>query len=455
MIYFNISIGKLKIFKNFENFLDFIILKLKIIYYNKLNNWRGVDTIGLFSSLFKKKNKKIPDSKSISYLQVDNSSTYLKKNLDVYSNHTVRKVVNKIAELVASTPIRYYSTDTSGKVIDNKKSDIIWCLQHQATYALTSFKFLKQMVGRAILYNNSFAWIHRDSYTGELIELIPILAKQYSLITPKENPGYLYFKFTLKDGVVKILPIEEIIHFTGDFLENEYFGDDTAPAVEVVSINDDLWSNLVKWTQANSSIKGFLKTDTILNEDDKKEAQDEFKNLLNDNASAYMTLDGKFDYVPINDKTSPMDINYIEKIESTIRDFFSISLPIVQGVATPQQMEAFHQLVLHPLFTMIEQEFESKLLTKKQIIGFNHQIKFVCNTFEHMTASEATSAYTLLTNTGAISRNELREGFGFERIEGLDTLMYSKNFAEVGKTDETTNIDNDEGGQDNATGEGN
>ena len=410
--------------------------------------------IGLFSNLFKKKEKQ-KNNKNINLIQVDNSSTYIKKNLDVYGNHSVRKVINKIAELVASTPIKYYSKDANGKIIDNKKSDIIWVLQHQATNILTSFKFMKQMVGRAILYNNSFAWINRDSKTGEVKELVPILAKQYSLITPKEYPEYFYFKFTLKDGLVKILPIEEVLHFTGDFIENEYFGDDTAPAVEVVSINDDLWSNLVKWTQANSSIKGFLKTDTILNEEDKKEAQEEFRNLLRDSTSAYMTLDGKFDYIAINDKTSPMDINYIEKIESTIRDFYSISLPVIQGIATPQQMEAFHQLVLNPLFTMIEQELESKLLTQKEIIGFEHKIKFICNSFEHMTASEATAAYTLLTNTGAISRNELREGFGFERLEGLDTLMYSKNFAEVGKTDETSDNKNKEGEEDNATNKGN
>ena len=389
----------------------------------------------------------------MNYIQVDNSSTYMKKNLDIYDNHTVRKVINKIAELVASTPIRYYSDDVNGKTIDNKKSDIIWCLQHRATYGMTSFKFLKQMVGRALLFNNSFAWIHRDISSGKILELVPILARNYSLVSPKEAPQYLYIKFTLKDGTVRILPIEEVLHFVNDFIDGEYFGDDTAPAVEVVSINDDLWSNLVKWTQANSTIKGFLKTDTILNEEDKREAQEEFKNLLKDSSSAYMTLDGKFTYIPINDKTSPMDINYIEKIESTVRDFYSISLPIVQGIATPEQREAFHQLVLLPIFTMIEQELELKLLTDKQILGFNHRIKFICNSFEHMTASEATSAYTLLTNTGSISRNELREGFGFERKDGLDNLMYSKNFAEVGKTNETSNNNDDkkEGEEEDAT----
>ena len=151
-----------------------------------------------------------------------------------------------------------------------------------------------------------------------------------------------------------------------------------------------------------------------------------------------------------------MDVNYIEKIESKIRDFYSISKPVIEGTATPQQMEAFRQTCLNPLFTMMEQELESKLLSRNEILGYQHTIKFVCNSFEHMTASEKVASYTLLTNIGAVSRNEVREGFGFGIIEGLDTLMYSKNFAEVGKTDETSGgNENKEGEDDNAKSKGN
>lgn len=404
---------------------------------------KGVDSIGLLSKIFKfgsKKNE--PKRKDLKV--VSSSSTYTRKLSanELYNNHSVRKTINKIAELVASTPIKYYSKDANGKIVDNNKSEIIWLLQHQANSRLTSFLFLKQMVARVLLFNNSFAWIRADKNTGKLIELVPILSNNYQLIIPEEYPQYLYLKFALDDGTVKILPQEEVLHFTGDFLNNEYFGDSLDAEVEVVSINNDLWNNLVKWTQSNSTIKGFLKTDSILSEEDTKQAQDDFSNLLKSNNSAYMTLDGKFDYIAINDKSSPMDVNYITKIESSIMEFYSINKAIIDGSATPQQIEAFHQLTLHPLFTMIEQELEAKLLTPKEISGFEHSIKFICGSFEHMTASERVSAFTLLTNTGAVSRNELREGFGFARLDGLDSLMYSKNFAEVGKTEETSNNKN-------------
>lgn len=405
---------------------------------------KGDDNIGLLSAIFKSKNKQKEKVKNS--LKVLSSSSVYTRRLnasELYNNHSVRKVINKIAGLVASTPIKYYSNDSEGKTKDNTKETISWLLQHQASSILTSYLFFKQMVARVLLFNNSFAWIKRDVKTNEPVELIPMLTKSYQLVSPEGFPEYLYVKFTLDSGDIKVLPIEDIIHFTGDFLNDEYFGDNIEPEIEVVSINDDLWSNLVKWTQANSTIKGFLKTDTILNDEDRKSAQDEFSDLLQKSGSAYMTLDGKYDYIPINDKTSPMDVNYIEKIESTVKEFYYINKAIIDGSATPQQIESFHQLTLNPIFTMIEQELESKLLSQKQILGFGHKIKFVCSNFAHMTSTERVSAFTLLTNTGAVSRNELREGFGFSRLEGLDSLMYSKNFAEVGKTEETSNDENE------------
>ena len=403
-------------------------------------------TIGLLANIFKKKdkNKQQKNTTKFSRVEIGKASS---QTLDVYDNYTVRKTVNKIADLVASTPIRYSYTDTKGMLVEDTKADFIYLLQHRANDRLTSFKFLKQLVNIMLIKNDSFAWIHRDTYTGTVIELVPIITSAYTLITPEEMPDRLYIDFTLKDGLHKILPYNEVLHFTNDFCKGEFFGDNNVPLISIVSINNDLWNNLVSWTKDNVTIKGFLKTDSILNEDDMKSAKEEFSNLLKDNTSSYMTLDGKFDYVPVNEKSSPMDVNYIKVIESTITRFYSANSAVIEGNATPEQLETFHKICLVPIFTMMQQEFEAKFLTKKQIVGFNHKITFVCNTFEHMTATEKVSAYTLLTNTGVVSGNELRRGFGFDRVEGLDTYMYSKNYAQVGKTDETT----DNNDKDNST----
>lgn len=306
------------------------------------------------------------------------------------------------------------------------------------------------MVARMLLYNDSFAWIHRDSFTDKVIELVPIVTESYKLVTPEGYPELIYIDFTLKDGNRKVLPLDQVLHFVGDFSSNEFFGDNNNPLIEVTNINSDLWHNLVVWTKDNTTVKGFLKTDSILKKDDMESAKKEFSDLLKSNDSAYMTLDGKFDYIPVNDKSSPMDVNYIDKIESSISKFFHISPEVLNGTATTEQMETFHKICLEPIYSMIEAEFEAKFLTQHEVQGYNHRICFVCNNFEHITPSEKTSAFTLLTNVGVITGNELREAYGFERVAELDTIMYSKNFAELGKTDETGNNKNVENNVDNS-----
>lgn len=391
--------------------------------------------IGILANIFKKKDKNIKPKQTSIVTITSNNVVMQSKN--AYDNYLVRKTVNKISDLVASTPIKHYSNDVKGDVVEDTKSDLSWVLSHQANNRLTSFLFFKQMVNLLLINNDAFAWIHRDAL-GNIVELVPIVTNRYTLITPKEFPDRLYVEFNLKGGMLKRLPLEELIHFVGDFCDGEFFGDSNAPLIQVTSINDDLWKNLVSWTKDNITIKGFLKTDTILKKEDMERAKTEFSNLLKENNSAYMTLDGRFEFIPVSEKSSPMDVNYINKIESTILKFYSIHSAVIEGSATPEQFESFHKVCLEPMFTMIEQELESKFLTKKEIQGFGHKIKFVCNNFEHMTPTEKVSAFTLLTNIGVITGNELRQGFGFSRVEGLDTYMYSKNFAQTGKTEETS-----------------
>lgn len=395
--------------------------------------------IGILANIFKKKDKNKQPSSGTNILTIT-SNKVDGKSQNAYDNYLVRKTVNKIADLVASTPIRHYSNDISGNVVEDTQSNLSWVLNHQANDRLTSYLFFKQMINLMLINNDSFAWIHRDSFTGEIIELIPIVTNRYTLITPKEFPDRLYVDFTLKDGLIKRLPLEELIHFVGDFSNGEFFGDSNAPLVQVSSINDDLWANLVTWTKDNITIKGFLKTDAILKKEDMEAAKQNFAELLKSNNSAYMTLDGKFNYIPVNEKSSPMDVNYIDKIESTILKFYSTHSAVIEGTATTEQMQSFHKVCLDPIFRMIEQELESKFLSKKEILGWGHKITFVCNNFEHMTPSEKVSAFTLLTNIGVITGNELRQGFGFARVDGLDTYMYSKNFAQTGMTDETGKV---------------
>ena len=395
--------------------------------------------IGLFEKIFNKNKSKTPKN-NLSLVSFS-SGSYKNELSSVkpYENRLVRRIVNKIADLVASTPLKYYKEDVNHKVIE-EKSGVAYLLNYAPNNQITGFNLKKQLVARALLNNNSYCWIRKNSL-GEIIELVPIIESgSASLLIPKEKPDELYLKIPLQDGNFKVLPYDEIIHFRYDFVESEFFGDSNAPVKEIVSINDSLWDNLVSWARNNSFIRGFLKTTAVLSEEDEESAKTKFAQMMKSgNSSGFEILNGSFEYLPINASSQSLDINGIANIDEKAYDYYGISKKILQSNATPEEWESFHKGTLKPLYQMIEGELNKKLLTEKEIKGFGHRFVFLCDNFDHMSASEKTSSFTMLTNLGVVTVNEVRSAYGFSLVEGElgNSFMYSKNFAKVGETDDT------------------
>lgn len=394
----------------------------------------------VWQTLSKKKKEDSTQSKqSYTTVSTQNNTLLLGEDIDVYRNRLVRRIVNKYGDLIASTPLKYYRRDASGVIIE-EHSKVLYMLNNRPNKMMNGFDLKKQFIARALLYNNSYIWIKKNNL-GEIEEFIPILSNNIRLITPKDYPEYLYLDVILPTGVRRVIPYEEVLHLRGDFVENTFFGDDTKPLAVVVDINDTLWKNLVQWANNNSFLKGFLQTESVLNDEDMLEARNNFKKILQETSSGIEVLDGKFDYKAINGSNVSMDSSSVQKCEEEIFDYFGMNRKILNGTATPQEIESFHKLELQPKFTAIEQELNRKLTTQKENASWDRKFEFKCSSFEHMQPTEKKDAFTLLSNIGGITINEIREGYGLSRVEGGDVLMYSKNFAAVGATKETSKID--------------
>lgn len=383
-----------------------------------------------------KKNKMETTNSQSKILTIENNRSG-RTPINLYDNYQVRKSVNFIGGLIGSTELRQTYKNSKTNLTEEVRDKTMFLLNHKFSKNLTSFKAFKQMVARMLIYQDSFAWLRRNEL-GVVQEIIPLLTTSYQLIVTEQFPDYYFVKFSFKDGTTKVLPYEDLIHFTYDFMEQQLFGDNNKPLIEVAEINSDLWASLITWNKDNTVIKGFLKANTILKKEDMQVIQNDFSTMLKSEQNSYMVMDGKFEYVPVSEKNTPMDVAYITKIENTMNKYFGISEKIMDGTASKEELETFHKMYMKPLYCMIEQELESKLLNDKAMSGYDRKIRFVTSQFDHMTNSEKTSALTLMSNLGAITINEIRSEYGLPRVEAGDVFIYSKNFAEVGQTDETT-----------------
>ena len=358
---------------------------------------------------------------------------------DPITNKTVRSCVSLIASSIASTPLEYTYTDTKG---ETKKwnTGVIRLLQHAPNELMSAFDFWKKIVGIGLIKNDAYAWIVRDS-NGIPVEILPIDSKYEKLVTPKNYPDLLFVQFTMrKDSSIQIISEDDLLHFRFQFTEDEYFGDDNEPLKEVVGIDSDLWKSVVSWSKNSASLKGVLTANGVLKEADIDKANDRFKSsfLNNDNSGGFLVLDDKFSYTAINNSSTGIDNKYTNDIESSIYKFFGVNEKLINSSASPQEIQSFYKLRLKPLFCMIEAELNRKLITLREV-GFNHKFSFVGESLEHLSAQEKNATITLLTNLGCLTRNEIREAYGFAAIPGGDVLVYSKNFEEVSNSQSDTN----------------
>lgn len=401
--------------------------------------------MGVLSNIFKKKTKTDTSAKANQLLTLGSQISYLLgDSVDPYKNLRVRRDVNKIAESIAITPLKFERRNSEGRLEINDDNPIVQLINTRPNDYMSGYDLIKQWVIQYLLTNNGYLWLKRNSYY-EVEEIIPVICNNARLLVPKEAPKNLFIEFTLQDGVQKIVSYENVLHIRKDFGAKDFFGDNPEPLKVIVDINNELWKNMVEYTNNASFSRGFLQTQSILNPKDIEEAQNELAKLFkNNNKGTFPVLDGKYDYKSINSQLPSLDSNIIKKDIDEIDSYFGINEEILQGKADEKILKAYHKLTLEPIFTAIEKEMNSKLLSSKQIIGWENKFKFVCNEFEHMTTSEKKEVFTLLTNIGAVTLNEIRQAFGYDRIEGQegDALMYSKNFAEKGKTEETSNNSN-------------
>lgn len=386
--------------------------------------------------IFKKPKKEKPLSNSATVQFTKSISTPLIKDGVPDANKYVRRCVEIISNAIASTPLDYVYNNVAGETL-TWKTGIASMLSLKPNSSMTAFSFWQKLISQGLITNDSFAWIVRDNL-GNITEFIPITATSYRLVTVKEYPDISFIEFTLKkDGSKKYIAEEDLLHFRFQFSQNEYFGDDNLPLKGLVGIDDDIWNSVVHWSRNSAALRGVLQATGVLKDEDIESANARFKKAFLDteNSGGFLTLDSKFTFTALNGSNSGIDAEYLTIIKKSLCEYFGVNEALMDSSASPEQIQAFFQLRLKPVFTMIEQELNCKLITDRER-SFGHKFNFVGDNLNHLSASDKNATVTMLTNLGCLTRNEIRQIYGWGKIPGGDVLVYSKNFEEVKNTKE-------------------
>ena len=306
---------------------------------------------------------------------------------------------------------------------------------------MTPYQFIYKVVSLLLLNDNAFVYPLYDRETFELKALYPlnpiiVLKALYPLnpiivepIVDKSEAYYL--KFYFESGESFILPKENVIHLRRFYTGNDIFGGSGSKSshealLKTLGINDALLQGVEKAVFSSFQIKGILKLNGLLKEEDRNKAVETFNRALEGSSK------NKSEYVPISLDPKLVDKDTLNFIQSKILDYFGVSLTVFSNSYNENEFNAFYETTIEPLAIQLSETFSLGLLTDNELKN-GTEIIFYSERLQYASWTTKVSAIEKLMSLGLMSINECRGLLGLEPIEGGNKRLQSLNFVDSDK----------------------
>lgn len=378
--------------------------------------------MGIFDRLFNRK-REVTTSQVI-----EETASFSSFSGDAYASDIFREGVDAIArnagKLKGSHIVRYKDTDRKdGDYSLNR------LLQVRPNPYMSAYDFIYKLVTRLYLYNNSFAYIDRDS-RGNVTGLYPITASHVDLLA--DQNGSLYCGFFLKTGRQVTLPYKDIIHLRRFFNEDDILGSDNLaimPGLELAHAQNE---GLVKGIQSGASIRGILKFTQIMAPEKLKKEKEAFiadyLGMAND--GGLVATDQKMEYVPIESKPVILNADQTKAIRDKIFNYLGVIESIVNSSYTEDQFAAFYESTIEPIATALSQEMTAKVFTDREQ-AFGNEIIFESGRLQFTSNATKVSLIAQLVPMGLLTINQALDILNLPAVADGDQRLQALNMIEA------------------------
>ena len=367
---------------------------------------------------------------------------------NILNSDTVKICIDRIAG--HSSKLKPRHVIKVGSAIKEATSKLSYLFKYQPNEIMSPSAFIYKVVSLLFLNNNVFIYPEIDN-EGNVKALYPI--KPHTVEVKKDNTGSIFLDMYFEDGKNYLIPYELVIHLRRYFYTNEIFGGNGAIAdhqaiLKTIGINDSILQGIDNAIRSSFQIKGLLKMNAMLSQEDKNRQKEIFDTALQasikDNNSAIIPVDLKADYVPLTNEPKLVDAATLDFLNKKILSYFGVSEPIYLNKYTEEEFNAFYEGTIEQISIQLSEEFSRVLLTHKQLEE-GEQIIFYSERLQYASWNTKVNAIEKLMGLGLMSLNESRALLGLEPIEGGDKRLQSLNFVDqtkanlyqVGHDDET------------------
>ena len=227
---------------------------------------------------------------------------------------------------------------------------------------------------------------------------------------------------------------------------NEAGQPDHEALLSTLELNKTLLTGIAKALKASYAVNGVVKYNTLMDDGKIAAALAELERKLKNNESAFLPLDLKADFTPLEHKSEIVNAETLKFIDEKILRNFGVPLAILTGDFDKEQYEAFYQKTLEPLAIAYSQAFTKALFTQREK-AFGNRVEFYPKELIFMTVSQTLEMINILSPTGGLFENEKRVALGLKPLPELEGKRYmSLNWIDAAnaaqyQTGEKVNVD--------------
>lgn len=358
----------------------------------------------------------------------------------VYASDVVQMCIDVIATEISKLKPRHIRTDSKGMQVTVKDS-FNRLFKFAPNELMTTRDFLEKVIWVLFLKNNAFIYpayeIKEDTKGNKHKEYLGFYPLNPSTVTFFEDAsGSLFTEMQFDNSEKYTLRYADLIHLRKRFSQNDIMGGgldgmpDNEALLKVLQINDSLMQGLEKGVKSSMSIRGIMKYNTMMSDDNREEERKKFEAAIGRGDSGILPLDLKSEYHDIKPNPKLVDKDTLEFLDKKILYHYGVSIPILSGDFNDEQYQSFYEKSLEPIVIGLGQAFSKTLFTnREQHLG--NEVVFYQKDMMYLSMSAKLELLKTGGEQGLLTDNQKLAILGYPPIPDGDKRTVSLNYIDV------------------------
>lgn len=327
----------------------------------------------------------------------------------------VYRAVEIISNSIATLPVKILINDESGKNEADKHPLNYVFSDRNTDNIISKFTLFKLLVQSVLLRGNGFALIERS---GGMVKSLRYLEPNDVNIVYDKIKNTLYYDVPIIKRHVDPKDMIHLVMFSYDGIKGLSVLQNAARSIGIAQASENAAKSFF---DNGMMINGILKVQGPVNQKQREDLRAAWNETYTANGSGIAILQGNMDYQTI--QLSAKDSQMLESRQFSVTDiarFFGISPVLLGDLSAKTNLNTFEALqndflvhTLQPYITMIENEFNRKLLSPSED---NLNITLETNEILRIDKAAQSNYYSTLINSGVLSINEVRKEIGYNGI---------------------------------------